>query len=190
VYCALAKELPAPSLRYIEQAWALCIDSLPLLAPVLTLLLRALLSAYQADHHSALEQLRQALRLLKRSGESAGIDLEWLWGVKAVLFHNLAAESMNVFLRADAVKYVIRAAAVAEQHTAISSSLRARILAYKGKLMPSSPEGELIVQSPKAMATGKERQKEGRHMLRSRSVQLSSRPRHALSGRLDTVTYS
>ena len=189
MYCALVRELPAPSLRYIEQAWALCIDSLPLLAPVLTLLLRALISSYQADHHSALEQLRQALPLLKKSEESAGIDSEWLLGVKAVLFHNLAAESMNVFLRADAVKYAIRAAAVVEQHPALSSSLRTRILAYKGKLMPVGPEGELIAQSPKArVIAGQERQKEGKHIVRSRSANLSSRPRLALNGPLDTVT--
>lgn len=184
MYYALVKELPAASVRCTEQAWALCIDALPLLAPVLTLMLKSLLSSYQGDHHTALEQLRQAVPLLKKSEETTGIHLEWLHGVKAVLFHNLAAESMNVFLRADAVKYIIRAAAAVEQHTALSSSLRTRVLAYKGKLIPYSPDGEMTVGSRK----GREIGKEGKCMGRSRSVNLSSRPKLTMNSPLDTVS--
>lgn len=194
MYCLLAKEQPAPALRYLERALSLCLDSLPVLAPVLTLILKGLLCSYQADHHSALELLRQALYALKRGEERVGREgnWDWLWGVKAVLLHNLAGESMNVYLRTDAVQYIIRAAAVVEQHTFADTTLRTRILMYKAKLVPPvlDPAPTLTTcQSLKTVGETLRRPATNRNV-RSRSAlhKSTARARPSFSGRLAAVT--
>jgi len=196
VYCLLAKEQFAHTLRYLDHALSLCIDSLPVLAPVLTLMLKALLCSYQADHHTALELLRQALHVLKRGEDRVEKEghWDWLWGVKAVLLHNLAGESMNVYLRSDAVQYVIRAAAVVEQHSVADTALRTRILIYKGKLVPPALDTAPTLTTSQSLKTVGEThmrvKSASNRNLRSRSAlhKSTARARPPLSGRIATVT--
>ena len=153
MYNALTREQPGPIPRYVEQAVSLSSEALPVLATVISLMLRSLLCSYQADHRAALEHLRHALHALrKREGETVE-DTNWFWSVKTVLLYNLAAESMNVFLRNDAMKYIIKAAAVIEEHTTSDLMLREKVSTYRTRLLPGGEFEALPTFSVKTMAT-------------------------------------
>ena len=141
MYYDLATEKPAIALKNIQKAQSFEHESVPVLAMVTTRRLEAYIRSYQMDHKSAVLALREALNAQHvREAESTKQyqDPDWFFRVLGVLLYNLAAESLSLHLRSEAVHYIVKASQVAGKYDGCEGVVRRKIAAFKDELIPDT----------------------------------------------------